>query len=362
VPPGGAGAGRRGPNLLRDWVITLRRFDFEVAGRAAASVALPLTVLVLAGRLDWAAYASFGAMASLYGRNEPYRVRVRTVSVAAGLMVGSVAFGLALAVSGATLPVVAAGLVFVIAVGVIVASTAGLFPGIPIFVVFAFAVCAELPTPSDELWPRLLVAASAAGFAWALAMSGWLLRRLAGERAPHLFKDLRRGSPVRWGAYRDPQVWFTIAQNVVGALLAGGLALVVGIGHPYWAVVSVVAVLPPPIAAHSTSRAFHRIIGTALGVVVAGLILLPGPPVAVLVAVIAACQFGAEMLIGRHYGAALLFITPLALTVVHLTSPVPVRTLLIDRVVETTLGGGIAVLIVLLARAGLRRRAARHPA
>nr|WP_158251616.1 FUSC family protein [Cryobacterium sp. M91] len=67
----------------------------------------------------------------------------------------------------------------------------------------------------------------------------------------------------------------SIAQNVAGALAAGSLALVAGVEHPYWAVVSVVAVLPPPGAKHSVSRAFHRMIGTTLGVVVTALVLLP---------------------------------------------------------------------------------------
>ncbi|KFF60019.1 hypothetical protein JF66_07225 [Cryobacterium sp. MLB-32] len=337
----------------------MRAFQFEVATRAAVSVALPLVVLLLTGHLDWAAYAAFGAMTSLFGRNEPYRIRVRTVTVAGLLMLVIIAGGLVLAVSQASLLILALGLVVVITLGILVASTAGLFPATPIFFVFGYAVVAQVPTPGDEFWVRLLVAVAAAAFAWLLSMSGWLLRRLAGERSDSMFKNLLRGAVVHPRAWRDPQVWLSIAQNVVGALLAGGLAMLVGIGHPYWAVVSVIAVLPPPRAAHSVSRAFHRIIGTAVGVVIAGLVLLPGPSVVILILVIAACQFGAELLIGRHYGAALLFVTPLALTVVHLTSPVPVQSLLIDRVVETTLGGSVALAIVLLAQAVLRRRTSR---
>ena len=57
---------------------SLRALDLEVASRASIAVVVPLVVLVLLGRIDWAAYASFGAMTSLYGRNEPYRLRART--------------------------------------------------------------------------------------------------------------------------------------------------------------------------------------------------------------------------------------------------------------------------------------------
>lgn len=343
-------AGAAQPESLRQWARSLRAFQFEVASRAAVAVAVPLTVLVLTGHLDWAAYAAFGAMTALFGRNEPYRVRLRTVTVAAALMLAIITFALVLSLIEAPLLVLTAGLVLVIVLGILTASTAGLFPATPIFFVFGYAVIAQLPTALDEFWPRLLVAVASAAFAWLLTMSGWLLRRVAGEREPDLFKNLFRGALVRPQAFRDRRVWVSIVQNVVGALAAGALAFGAGIGHPYWAVVSVVAVLPPPGAAHSVSRAFHRMIGTTLGVGLAALVLLPGPPVAVLILVIALGQFGAEILIGRHYGAALLFVTPLALTVVHLASPVPVPALLVDRVLETVLGSAIALIIVLLVR------------
>lgn len=344
------------PETLKQWARSLSALQFEVAIRAAVAAALPLTVLVLTGQLDWAAYAAFGAMTALFGRNEPYRVRLRTVTVAGTLMLAIIAFALGLAMIEAPLIALTAGLVAVIVAGILVANTAGLSPATPIFFVFGYAVIAQLPTPGDEFWPRLLVAVVCAVFAWLLTMSGWLLRRVAGRREPDLYKNLRRGALVRPAAIRDRQVWISIAQNVVGGLAAGSLALAVGIGHPYWAVVSVVAVLPPPGANHSVSRAFHRMIGTTLGVGVTALVLLPDPPVAVLILVIALGQFGAEILIGRHYGAALLFVTPLALTVVHLTSPVPVPALLVDRVLETVLGSVVALGIVLLVQARARPR------
>jgi hypothetical protein len=344
------------PETLKQWARSLGAVQFEVATRAAVAIAVPLTMLVLTGHLDWAAYAAFGSMTALFGRNEPYRVRLRTVTVAGSLMITVIAFGTFLAVIEAPLLVLTIGLAAVISVGILVAATAGLFPPTPLFFVFGFAVIAQLPTPGSEFWPRLLVAVAAAAFAWLLTMSGWLLRRAAGQSEPRLYKNLVHGGVVRPGAIRDPRVWTSIAHNVIGAVGAGAIAVFLGFGHPYWAVVSVVAVLPPPGAAHSVSRAVHRMLGTTAGVGVAALVLLPGPPVAVLVLVIVLCQFGAEILIGRHYGAALLFVTPLALTVVHLVSPAPVPALLVDRVLETVLGSVVALVIVLLVRAKARTK------
>ncbi|WP_022885977.1 FUSC family protein [Glaciibacter superstes] len=348
------------PETLRERLTSLVALDFEVATRAAVAVGAPLIVLLAIGRVDWVAYATFGAMTALYGRSEPYRVRLRTVSVGGLGMLVAIALGIVMSVTGASLLVVTAGLIAVIVAGILLASIVGLFPSTPIFFVFAYLVCSQSPTPADEAWLRLLVGVIAAMFAWVLTMSGWLLRRVAGTKRAELFKKLPRRSSVRRAAWRDSRVWLAIAQNIVGVLIAGGLAMLVGIGHPYWAVVSVVAVIPPPGAAHSTSRAVHRIIGTALGVIVTAMILLPGPPLGVLIAVIIVGQFGAEILVGRHYGAALLFITPLALTVSHLATPVPVSDLLVDRAVETALGGGIAIVLVLFARLVAHRLRADH--
>ncbi|MFT2815306.1 FUSC family protein [Leifsonia sp. A12D58] len=328
----------------------MRALDIEVASRAALAVALPLIVLVAIGRIEWVAYASFGGMTALYGRAEVYRVRMRTVTIGAVCLLVCIGLGLAMAVTAAPLVVQVVGLVVVIAGGLLVGAMGGLFPPTPIFFVFAYVVCAQAPTPSDEVVPRFLAALITAVFAWLLTMSGSLLRRYSSERSDALFKELKPGRESRLDAYRDPRVWLAIVQNVVGALLAGGLAMLVGIGHPYWAVVSVIAVTPPPGAAHSISRAIHRIIGTCLGVLVTGLVLYPDPPIWVLIVVIVVSQFGAEILVGKHYGAALLFITPLALTVAHLAAPVPVSGLLIDRAVETALGGIIAIALVLLAK------------
>lgn len=65
-------------------------------------------------------------------------------------------------------------------------------------------------------------------------------------------------------------------------------------------------------------------------------------------ALIAALQIGAELLIGRNYALALLCITPLALAMGQLVAPRPVGPLLLDRALETVLGFLVAVLVMLV--------------
>jgi hypothetical protein len=356
------------PSPRRPWWRDVRAFDIEVATRAAIAAVVPLAILVAIGHVELAPYAAFGAMTAIFGRGEAYRGRIRTASVAAVALVASVGLGVAVAVASGdpnggaaadamSVALTAAALVIVLVAGVLTVNVARLGPPSPLFFVFAVLVCASVPVPDGEGWLRVGVAAASAAFAWLLSLSGWLLRRVARrpEASASPFKPLRPAAPVRWDALHDPAVWRTIAQHVVAGLVAGGIALALGIGHPYWAVVSVAAVIPPAGAAHSVARAWHRVFGTLAGVVVTWLVLLPDPPVWVLVLIVAVAQFGAEVFVGRHYGVALVFITPLALVVAHLGQPVPVDALLVDRVVETVLGCAVAILAVLTARALTRR-------
>ncbi|SFR72459.1 Fusaric acid resistance protein-like [Agromyces sp. CF514] len=338
------------PASVGGWWREFRTLDVEVAVRAAIAAAVPLTVLVATGRTEWAAYAAFGAMTAIFGRSEPYGTRLRTVTTAALVQVAATGLGILLAVVHAPHAVEAIVLAVLITAVIVAYNLLGVTPSGPLFAVFGLLVCAAQPIDDGTGWQRWGVAWAAAAFAWLLAMSGWVLRRAAPGRAKAVFRDLPRRTPVRVHAWSDARLWLNVVQNVAAALLAGAAALALGIGHPYWAVVSAVAVIPPARAAHTAQRAVHRVAGTLVGVVVTALVLWPDPPAWVLIVVIAVCQFGAELLVGRHYGAALVFVTPLALVVVHLASPVPVFGLLADRVLETVLGAAVGLLAVLAAK------------
>lgn len=329
----------------------LATLSIEVGVRAAAAVAVPLLVLLAVDRLDLAAYATFGAFTALYGRNEPYRLRIRSVSVAGVGLLCSIALGTLVAVAGEPLALLVPLLIVIVAGGTILATMFQLLPAQPLFFVFSFLVCAAVPTPPAEVWLRIGVAVVVAAFSWLLTMSGWLVRRRADPaRHPVLLKALRRAPVVDITAIRDARVWLAVVQNVAGVLIAGGIALVFGLGHAYWAVVSLVAVIPPARAAHSISRSVHRVAGTVVGVGVTFLLLFWSPSPLFVIGVIVVCQVFAEVLVGAHYGTALVFITPMALAVSHLVAPVPLSALAVDRVLETALGAGVGILLVLAAR------------
>lgn len=327
-----------------------RSLDVEAAARAAIALAVPLLVLLAVDRIDLAVYASFGAFTGLYGRHEPYRVRLLSVTAAGIALVACIAAGVALACLGQPLWLTAVVLAVVIAAGVFATAVIGWIPGQPVFLVFALLVCAAVPTTWSEAPTAIATAALSAAFAWVVCMSGWLLRRLAGDRHAHRFKDLPRRPHRSFSALKDEVVIRAAIVAVVGGLATGAIALASGIGHPYWAVVAVVAVLPLAYAPFSLTRAWHRAAGTTVGVfIAAGILWLDLPPIAI-IAIAVACQFITEIVVARHYGIALLFITPLALTVSNLSLPSDVLPLLADRVLETAIGCAVAAVLVLTRR------------
>jgi len=125
--------------------------------------------------------------------------------------------------------------------------------------------------------------------------------------------------------------------------------------HPYWAMVAAVTVLSGPDLASRLTRGLHRVVGTTLGVAVAAPILLWSPDGAGAVLVIVVLQVLTELVVGRNYAVALLFITPLALMMGQLAHAAPTGPLLRDRLLETVLGAGVGAVVLLLIPDRLRR-------
>jgi uncharacterized membrane protein YccC len=97
-------------------------------------------------------------------------------------------------------------------------------------------------------------------------------------------------------------------------------------------------------------RGAHRLGGTLLGLGLAALLLsLPLHGLA-LVGVVVLLQVGAELFVGRNYGLALVFVTPLALLLGQLAVAHPPGQLLLDRGVETLVGVTVALTVTVLTR------------
>jgi hypothetical protein len=332
--------------------------DHHPALRCAVGVFVPLTTLVLLGRLDLAIFASFGAFTGIYGRGEPHGTRF-ALQLRAGLLMLLVIFLASLAAtigSAWDLDETATTWFLVLATTLVAGGCSvavswwRLRPAGSLFHIFAFAAIASIPN-QPPLWQGILVAALTTAFCLLIGFSS---RVLASHRTPWA-----RPRPLRRTRDERRAAWLEGAGYLVAAGLAGSLATWagqrLGFGHNYWAMVAAVVPLVGHSTRHRVRRGVQRIIGTVLGLVVLAGILLLGLEPWQTVLVMALCQFGAEMFIIRQYLLAQLFVTPLALISTLLVVPASPAILLRDRIIETVIGAAVGIAVVLAPT--LRRRA-----
>ncbi|MCX5230018.1 FUSC family protein [Streptomyces sp. NBC_00233] len=148
---------------------------------------------------------------------------------------------------------------------------------------------------------------------------------------------------------------------VLGTGLAGGAALLFGLGHGYWAAISAAAVLHSINVRTAAQRAVQRTLGTMAGLMVALGVLAARPDPVVLVLVIVLLEFLLEYVVARNYGLGVVFLTPLALLLTDLAAPSPAGDLVQDRALSSLLGVGVALvcaLVVVHDRAAVRAQRA----
>ncbi|KQP67125.1 hypothetical protein ASF47_01785 [Nocardioides sp. Leaf285] len=362
---------------MRDQLLALGPHDgaHRVAARAGISILVPLLVLLAAGRLEWALYATFGAFAALYARDRGGAERRRMQLTLATLLVLAVGLGTVVATSPhrAWLAVpLAAGAA---ALGSTLSDRHAWHPPGALFLVFAFGATASVPSTAGDVPVALGVAAASAALAVVVGGLGATVRASRGGSAAAGGSGAAAGARAAAGAAAGASGGATAGASggatavaaarvaptdvrrhalraALGVALAGALATATGIGHPYWAMVSAVVPLAARDPRAQAVRGLHRLLGTGVGLLVAAALLGLDLEGLGLVLVVVALQVGAELLVGRNYALALVAITPLALLMVHLASPVPVGTLLLDRAVETLLG----VAVGLAVGRALRRR------
>ncbi len=320
----------------------------RVALRVAISLAIPLLTLWSLGRLDLSIYATFGAFASLYGRDDVFSRRI-VMQVQAGVVqVVSLAVGTTLSAAAAP-PLVSVAAVALIAGLVTVISRALRWhpPG-ALFAVFAAGATASIPASADAVWHAAVLGTAAVAVALIVTVLFAAVRGALAETADAV--------PA---AMPSARTWGAAGLVTLGAAVAGAAAIWVTGDHWYWAMVAAVAAMSRPHLQAQMVRGAQRLVGTLLGVLIAaGLFALDMPPLAVILVALA-CQAGAELFVGRNYAIALLFITPLALLMVELAAPTnDPGQLLADRALDTAVGVAAALVVGVLVWLAERGRTA----
>jgi len=316
------------------------------------SIGVPMLVLLATGRLDLLGAAAFGAFAAVFGRELTPGARARLQALMGAGLAASVVIGLAAAHLpwqpwSSTIVVILVGIVASVLGNIVQWKPAG-----PLFFIFAsgaFAGGPALGLAGAALIALVTIATSA--FAVLVGAAAALVT----GRGRHADRPDRA---VR-GRWQDAAGDGMVVDVVVASTLAGAVALVLGLDHVYWAVLS--AVVPASVSLRGpwVAKGAHRVIGTAAGVALAAPLLMLALPGWAVVVVALVLQLGTELFVPRNYGLAMLFITPLALLISSAAHPGDTASLLFDRFWATVVGIGIGMLVLTVRAARARSRAPR---
>ena len=133
-----------------------------------------------------------------------------------------------------------------------------------------------------------------------------------------------------------------IESALTGIFLGGSLLLghLLKMDNPYWVPISCAAVMQGVTLHHVWQRSFQRILGTFIGLGLARLLLqLHLTPLSICICIFV-LQFIIEMLVVRHYGLAVIFITPMTIFLAEAGSALSVNpdTLIGARFLDIALG------------------------
>ncbi|MGV9880077.1 FUSC family protein [Streptomyces sp. NPDC003006] len=160
---------------------------------------------------------------------------------------------------------------------------------------------------------------------------------LAQPRVP-LWRRLAPGSPLLPIALR----------TAVGCALAGYGSLALGIGRPYWALVTAASLYQANVTL-TWNRGVQRVVGNLVGVLAfAAIAPFAHLGHAELIVSCLALAFGAEALISRNYWLGSVCVTPMALLVTEFARFQQPGELILDRVVDTLVGAVLGVAAAVL--------------
>ncbi|MFI9723449.1 FUSC family protein [Streptomyces sp. NPDC052396] len=161
------------------------------------------------------------------------------------------------------------------------------------------------------------------------------------------------GRPPRL-AWPSPAIGIRVA---LGGSVAGWTALALGMGHPYWAVVSAASVCQAHTGL-SWQRGVQRVLGNLLGLAVfTALLPLARTGAVALVLVTLALQVAAEATITRNYWLGSVWVAPMALFLGEFATAHPAGPLAADRWLDTVVGAVLGLMACVLVT---NRRAARR--
>src|SRR5690606_15720751 len=295
-----------------------------IAGmHAAVAVMLALATTHLSPWPHLVGFPALGALAALFGRYATLPRRRRIVLMCGALLTVCVLLPSLASLSGAT----PAQMILMLAIlaGAVSLAVSRWELGGPGAVIFVFAVGAVL-APADS-WQA--VGARTLGAAWG-ALLAWTVCAVTDRLRPG---SVDRPPP----AVAAPLAYELAAAGriTIGAGAAAFVAHAAGWNYPAWAAIGAVAVMQGGHLHITMNRALQRMAGTVVGACIVWAILAQQPSFWAVVTAIVVFQFVTEVIIGFNYALGQITVTPMALLMTHLASPVAHADMPVERVLDT---------------------------
>ncbi|MBE0446182.1 FUSC family protein [Psychrobacter sp. FME5] len=204
-------------------------------------------------------------------------------------------------------------------------------PPAGLFIMMSGAIALFIPVPMEQIMPAMGLVMLGSGFALIMGLL-YSLFLLA----------TRPSSPTPIYSY-EPD---TISESIIVAgfvSLSLLIAVTLDMSNPYWAAVSCFLIIQGIHLRTMWIKQFHRLLGTLIGVGLASWMLSWGLSIWGVAASILAMMLCIESLVDRHYGLAVIFITPLTIFIAEYGSgmslmPTAYQEVMRARLFDTLLG------------------------
>jgi MFS family permease len=318
---------------------------WPIAVATGLAIGVPIALLTLLGHPTYGLIASTGGFIALYLADRPRRERAVLLPFIALGMVVAAAIGV---VAAGSIVLSLATLFVLTVVGSIILLGFGAGPPGGLFFMLVAGASIRLAAP-----PKLGGVGLSGGIVIGMVAIGAAIAYLI-VLIPLLVPSVRQRDLEAHRARQRFRFDFSGDTRVIVIRLAiaSGIAVLVasplGVHRAYWVLLTVIAILQNGRRLRLTAlRGIHRVLGTLLGLGLFALVMLWDPQGLVLALLLAVLQFIVQLVVTRNYGLALIFITPLALTIAAQGDPGDVGTVVATRVVDTLLGAAIAMVVLL---------------
>ena len=316
------------------------RRPWHVPFVAAVAISVPVFVGVYFGDLPSGIKASLGAMVIL---NLPLvgKLPYRLVTMLAWSFAMTLCFALGLIAQQAPmlrLPVFTAVSFIVVLSGRYYRQP----PPSGLFIMMAMAIALFIPLPLAQLLPAIGIVMLGSGFAVIMAL------------LYSVFLVLTRPVLPAPSYVYEPD---TISESIIVTAFVSLtllLAMTLEMSNPYWAAVSCFIIIQGIHLRTIWIKQLHRLIGTTIGIGLASWMLSWGLSMWGVATALLVMVLSIESLIDRHYGLAVIFITPLTIFIAEYGSGLPIvpemyAGIIQARLLDTALGclmglsGGLAM-------------------